>query len=509
MKSTDKLFRLIKAMSPNEKGYFKKTISNSATSENKLYLLLFDTIEKKSQYNEKEIKQKLKNKELVNNFSSSKKYLYQMILKTLNAYSKGSSVINKINESISYSKILFSKMLYKDALKVLDNAHELALKYEKHLLLLEIAYTKKYIREFFHDKKKLNKSHENYLEQRKIWEAYNEIIEYSYLDDKSVEFAPEFYNGNYSNLKPLLSSPLLGNKYVPHSIFGNILKLSNLLFIKGSCNAPISDLFPIITKFETVFDENKEILVEHNMVMCILFFHNASFYFLKNRIDDKAEYFLNRMESARKTYKYEEVMIFLFSVKLHILFYMCTLNNKKGIQYYNDVAEEFDVKKQGMNPQHLVSTYLGISFLFYINKQYDKAFEQIQKAYNDRLDHRMVMSFSLRCLYELEEYDQIEDLIPKLKKEMEGRGEEQNQEYLFIEFLQQVITTTSVTEKRKQMLNFLTKLESRDKKLIDFETGKAFGAVLDYRLWIKSKLEKTDYIEVLKISLENKPESFQ
>ena len=62
MKVTDDLFQLIKSLDQSEKRYFKifSTMHIKDSEENK-YIMLFDAIDKQSEYDEDEIRKKFKN----------------------------------------------------------------------------------------------------------------------------------------------------------------------------------------------------------------------------------------------------------------------------------------------------------------------------------------------------------------------------------------------------------------------------------------------------------------
>ena len=59
MKATDDLFQLIKALTKNEKGYFKKYSAFHSIGGKNKYLLLFDAIEKQKEYDAKQFTEEI------------------------------------------------------------------------------------------------------------------------------------------------------------------------------------------------------------------------------------------------------------------------------------------------------------------------------------------------------------------------------------------------------------------------------------------------------------------
>jgi D-tyrosyl-tRNA(Tyr) deacylase len=86
MKASDSLFRLIKSLSKNEKGYFKKMAEALAGSGGSNYLLLFDAIDKQNEFDEAAIIKKYSKENFVKNLSVTKRNLTDLILKALRLY---------------------------------------------------------------------------------------------------------------------------------------------------------------------------------------------------------------------------------------------------------------------------------------------------------------------------------------------------------------------------------------------------------------------------------------
>lgn len=132
------LFELIKSLSKSEKRYFKLYVSRHSSSGNNNYTSLFDYIDKSTRYSEQEIIDDFKNEPFLNNFSITKRRLYDQIITSLNGYHSTNSVDAQLYKMLQGATILYNKALYSQAMKLLYSASKLAEKHERHAVIIEI-----------------------------------------------------------------------------------------------------------------------------------------------------------------------------------------------------------------------------------------------------------------------------------------------------------------------------------------------------------------------------------
>jgi hypothetical protein len=138
MAKVDKLFRLIKAMQTNEKIFFKKMGNMHSKSGDNNYFKLFNAIDKQEVYNEEKIIKKFKNTNLAKYFASSKKQLYNNILRSLRLYNSGKDTYGKSRQYFEDAKILMNINLFKEALKKIDQGKKLAKQIDNFTTWLEL-----------------------------------------------------------------------------------------------------------------------------------------------------------------------------------------------------------------------------------------------------------------------------------------------------------------------------------------------------------------------------------
>lgn len=124
--TTDKLFKLIKSMTPAEKRYFKRHYG----SESNTLTHLYDAINLQKDYDEESIKSQFPGK-VATNLKVYKFQLEQLLLKSLTSHRHGSSVGNKIRMGIEHFEILLEKNLLRMAQKQLKKTKQTCLDYEK------------------------------------------------------------------------------------------------------------------------------------------------------------------------------------------------------------------------------------------------------------------------------------------------------------------------------------------------------------------------------------------
>jgi len=134
MKVPEFLFFLVKSLTQAEKRYFKMNSNFQQGQDEKLYIQMFDAIDKMEEYNEKELLEYVDKKKL----SVSKNFLYNKILRSLRAYNERSSVDIELYNLVTEGRILMQKGLFYPALKRLKKAKKTAVDHEKLLLLVEI-----------------------------------------------------------------------------------------------------------------------------------------------------------------------------------------------------------------------------------------------------------------------------------------------------------------------------------------------------------------------------------
>lgn len=139
----DNLFSLIKSLNKSEKRQFKLYVGRLDVNTDSKFLNLFNVLDKAKTYNEKEILKAgvVKKQQLAN----VKAHLYKQILISLRLNPSHQNIRSQIREQLDFASILYHKGLYKQSLKILDKAKEVAMQYEEKNVAYEIVELEKVI----------------------------------------------------------------------------------------------------------------------------------------------------------------------------------------------------------------------------------------------------------------------------------------------------------------------------------------------------------------------------
>ncbi len=150
----DNLYNLIKSLTKNEKKYFRDFLKKQ--KETKLYLLLFNKIDKQSKYEKEEIKKSFDNK--ANQLPVIKSYLAKNIRRVLNLYHRDSDNFNLIHNIFLDVNLLLQRELFDLAESEIEKAIQLsestelpfellrALEFQKQFLIKKFGATSEEIK---------------------------------------------------------------------------------------------------------------------------------------------------------------------------------------------------------------------------------------------------------------------------------------------------------------------------------------------------------------------------
>lgn len=135
-KPSDDLHALIQSLTKSEKRFFRSAARSG--NENKIYLDLFDAIEKQTQYDESSIKKRFKNKKWVKRLNATKSYLYQNLITNLASYYRKHEPAFALAEIITHIRILQGKGFYEKAEKLIQKAKSIASNENDYVRLVEL-----------------------------------------------------------------------------------------------------------------------------------------------------------------------------------------------------------------------------------------------------------------------------------------------------------------------------------------------------------------------------------
>ncbi len=139
----DTLFVLVKSLSKSEKRQFKLYVGRLGVNADAKFLALFNLLDKMKLYSEQQILDNgiVKKSQL----SNLKAHLYKQILVSLRLNPVNQNIRVQIREQLDFATILYQKGLYKQALKLLDKAKNVAIEHQEKNVAYEIVELEKVI----------------------------------------------------------------------------------------------------------------------------------------------------------------------------------------------------------------------------------------------------------------------------------------------------------------------------------------------------------------------------
>lgn len=147
---SDQLFNLVQSLSKAEKRFFKLYVSRSGKASDKKFITLFDAIEKQKVYDEAKILRKEKTL-LPQQLPNLKTNLYFQLLKSLRLCNSNNLRSIRMMELIDYARLLYSKCLYRECVKMIDKAKNMVVGNDQAIFLLELLEIEKLVVSKTHD----------------------------------------------------------------------------------------------------------------------------------------------------------------------------------------------------------------------------------------------------------------------------------------------------------------------------------------------------------------------
>jgi hypothetical protein len=189
----DNLFLLIKSLTKSEKRQFKLYVGRLDVNTDSKFLNLFNLLDKSNVYDEAAIIKSgiVKKQQLAN----VKAHLYKQILISLKLNPSHQNVRSQIREQLDFASILYHKGLYKQSLKILDKAKDIAIQNEEKNLAYEIVELEKVIESQYITRSISNRADELSIQAKELSRA-NVIT--SKLSNLSLQLYSIFLKTGYA-----------------------------------------------------------------------------------------------------------------------------------------------------------------------------------------------------------------------------------------------------------------------------------------------------------------------
>lgn len=503
---SDDLFRLIKSLTKPEKGYFKKFASKNASGSKQNYILLFDAVDSMDSYDEDLLRKKLKNEAFVKQLAVYKIYLFNMILRALHMYGAYENSESKLTEMLTNIKTLESKHLYKEAMKILKKAKEMAYRYDKFKFILEILAAERHILLLMPGKNALEKRELIYEEQNNLIKRIQDFYTQSWLCDQMtilVDQVADYKDEDSSErIKKIISHPALKDETKPLGYYSKMNFYHTHLVYSGSQNDN-EKIFYYLDKEISHDEANSQFIDENpqNYIYALMNLLLYSSYAKKDKEVEKtiAKIAVQRVKFKNKIPRETELQILFHSSNIEMIIYEKSCNFPKGRLKAAEIEKDLKKYKNEVPVNLKALLLVNLASFYILDGNYKCALNSLNSVLNDpalalRTDVTEIAKIlQLLIHYELGNYDLIEYLAESAHKFFKGKKRNIKLENLLIGFFKSVIKVSQ--EEHKEMFGELNYKVVKTLKEIE---GNSPQVYFDFISWTESKHKGIPFADVIR-----------
>lgn len=513
-KASDQLFQLIKSLNKSEKRYFNLYASRHTLGEKNNYVILFEAIDKQTEYNEEAILKQFKKEAFINKFSITKARLYDVILDSLTAFHSASSIDAQLKRDLHCAEILYKKTLYEQCAKMLTSTKKVATRYERHSSLLEISLWEKKLME---TENYSGKKDADILEMLKSDDLIGEKIKNfnDYWNIKSRFFSILNKQGKVRNdeellrFKKIIDNTLLKGEHKALStetryLFFHIY--SAYYFGIGDYKKSYENLVKNVQLIEDHPDIFKE---EPNIYFSVL----TNEIYVGSQLKKYKEVYASLKKLRSSLVQFEngknedlEVKLFSSATSIELSIYNQTGEFEKGLELAPKIEEKLAKYPGKFTKLRESYFYFNMSAMFFGAEKYSLALKWINKLLNSpnfeesENIYCFAQIMSLIIHIELKHDDFVPTAFKSVYRYLSSRNRVYKFETVIMEFIGKVLKTT----KREEQTKYYKELKNALVELKDDSFERAAFEYFDFISWAESKVERVPFRVIVEEKMEMK-----
>ena len=508
MKRNDRLFQLIKSLSKSEKRFFKIYSNRHVIGEGNKYVRLFDVIERQKKYDEKFVIQRFKNEKFIKRISVAKGYLYDLILKSMNAYHAQNSITGQLRELLGNISFLYEKSIYAQALKVVKKTKKLAEEHEQLSFLPEILrWQKKLLETAFFTKNAAKDIVEIHEQTTQALDKLHNINAYWHLHAQLYYHNSQ--KGIVQNRKEIATiDELFQNELVQDETKAATYQ-SRLLRYKiwatyHFINRNVKDCYAYSKKMIELLETRPEVL-DADALDYITAVNNLLNMTAMLQKDEEREHYLERLRSMlhdTRRYSSERLQIKLFEAYYYHLMTLAVSKGtfKKGLEAVADMQAGLEKYSGKVDAVGEIMLYFYSFHICFGAAVYKEAYSYLQRiihsSHNDiRKDiFYFAQILSLLTAYQLGDAPLLKKHILSLYRFLHQKSQFPALEAIIIDYLKQLKNVSDESQFKasllplKESLVALSKAQSPERR--------AF-AYFDFVSWVHSESIGEPFAEVI------------
>lgn len=514
MKPSDEIFQLIKSLSKQEKGYFKKIATAFSEDDGSNYLALFDEIVKQTtngnQYDEGKIKKAIYSGKFLKNFSFHKNYLYNMILNSLTSCQKDNTDLIPIRNLISQAEILSDKLLFEQSLKVLLRAKKMSIEKDKFSYLFEILNLERQISKNIHSSEEFSeKGKFLFEEQYKALETIKNSLDYYFLNDKIGNICRKMGTGMMRNEKQsdeideLFKNPFLTDVNEAKTFFSKTL-FNTMNFQYQLIRNDYEKGYGFVRDNVNLWEENL-LKSGGKLDNYIYALNNLLTSQIRTKRFDECDITVSKMKDIEKKFPKhitEKNKVFIFySTSVLMLSENIENVDAKGLE---DLEKE--IENEMGNYEHRINLYQRIILYYFlgisnfVRSEYNKSIYWMGKIINmEKTDLSQDYQCYSRIIYlisffELGHFDSLEYALKSVYHFLSKKERVYVYENIILKYLKRSFRIKSNSELDEMFFDMKKEMEKIYSDPFEQNAFDAFNILY----WLESKIKKIPMIEVMK-----------
>jgi hypothetical protein len=495
--STDHIFRLIKSLTRAEKRYFKIFASRHSAGGKNEYTQLFDAIDKQKEYDEPALIKQFKKSTFGHTPAIAKNRLYETILKSLHSFHAESSLDVELQRLLHSAEILFKKSLYPECSKILTRANKLAVKHEKHYVLLEIhKWEKRLLEKSSYAGSSSDDLSEIHLTDR---ELINKLMNYSdFWNIKSRLFLMLNQQGKVRDLAGLNSFKTIIDNTLLKSEAEALSYESRYLYyqIYSAYYFGIGDYsnsYLYIKKHLELIELNAELFEEEpNKYFAVL--SNMIYLCSQLRKFGEVPFYLEKLKAIPQSYEKkmnEDLSIKLFSSSCSAELSLCiqTGDFDSAHQLVPAIEDGLNKYNDKLSKVRVAFFYFNLAIVFFALRDYSSALKWINRLLNDGdIDssqdiHCMGRILSMIIHLEIGHIDLLPYSIRSTQRYLSKRKRIYKFESVFLQFINKLSKANSAISLKNSYQALRPELQALAKDPYE----KSVFEYFDFITWVESK----------------------
>ncbi len=510
-KSTDALFQLIKSLEKSEKRNLKLFVNRNSGSEDLKSLLLFDALDKMSEYDEVLLLKKVPTVSK-QQLSNTKALLYRQILSSLRVLKDDKNVDIHLHELMDNARILYNKGLYHQTLKVLERIKEYARARYQFTYLQQALFFEKKIETLYVTRSLQSKADALCAESNEVNNTLQNINALSNLT--LLLYSWYLQNGharNQSDVKTI--QELLQNSLPPQvgdSFYEKVYLYQSYVWY-AYIKLDFLVYYRYCQKWVDIFEQTPQ-MIETETVMYVKGMHNlmSAHFNLLNR--DKLAVCIKKLKQFAQSEWVQgtdnnRIVTYVYLYTAVINFHFLEGTFHRGIKMVPYLEQMLVRYNRYLDRHRVMIFYYKIACLYFGSGNNSKAIDYLRRIIHQKDDLRTDLQCYSRLLhliahYELGNYSLLEHLIKSVYRYMAKMKNLSRVEEAIFQFLRRAFLLNQKNI-RLEFEKLLNKLKKYRHHRIE---ARAF-AYLDIISWLESKLSGSHVQDVIrKKYLRNKAE---